>query len=114
MDEELALVRDILPLYKRSRNELIPILQEIQNSLGYLPEEAMAEIARYLCIPASHVYAVASFYAQFRLQPLGRKRIAVCRGTACHVRGSTHRQKKSRPAENGRKSSPVRYLQPVL
>ncbi|MEW6425221.1 MAG: NADH-quinone oxidoreductase subunit NuoE [Bacillota bacterium] len=88
MDEELAFVRDILPYYEQSRKAVIPILQEVQSGLGYLPEKALGEIARYLRIPASHVYSVASFYAQFRLQPLGRKRIAVCRGTACHVRGA--------------------------
>lgn len=88
MDEELVLVKDILPYYSQSRNELIPILQGVQSSLGYLPEKTIEEIARYLYIPASDVYSVASFYDQFRLQPLGRRRIAVCRGTACHVRGT--------------------------
>ncbi|MGQ9531513.1 MAG: NADH-quinone oxidoreductase subunit NuoE [Desulfotomaculales bacterium] len=88
MKPELAAVKEILPAYEKDRGRLIPILQEVQASLGYLPEEAMVEIARYLGIPASHVYSVASFYAQFRLQPLGRRRIAVCRGTACHVRGA--------------------------
>ncbi|MEW6573573.1 MAG: NADH-quinone oxidoreductase subunit NuoE, partial [Bacillota bacterium] len=71
-----------------SRSEIIPILQKVQSGLGYLPEKAVAEIAKYLHLPPSDVYAVASFYDQFRLQPLGRRRIAVCRGTACHVRGA--------------------------
>jgi NADH:ubiquinone oxidoreductase subunit E len=48
----------------------------------------MLEIARFIGVPESHVYSVASFYAQFRLLPLGRKRVAVCRGTACHIRGA--------------------------
>lgn len=88
MNEELAVVSEIFPYYKRSRSEIIPILQEVQSKLCYLPEKAIVEIARYLRIPATDVYSVASFYDQFRLQPLGRKRIAVCRGTACHVRGA--------------------------
>lgn len=81
-------LKDILRYFRGNRGELIPILQEVQESLGYLPEKAMFDIARFLGVPESHVYSVASFYAQFRLLPLGRKRIAVCRGTACHIRGA--------------------------
>lgn len=88
MDGELSVIRGILPYHKRTRSEVIPVLQAVQSRLGYLPEKAVVEIARHLRIPATDVYAVASFYDQFRLQPLGRKRIAVCRGTACHVRGA--------------------------
>lgn len=87
MDEEL-LVEDILASYRGDRGEIVPILQEVQNTLGYLPENAMLEIARFVGLPESHVYSVASFYEQFRLLPLGKKRIAVCRGTACHIRGA--------------------------
>jgi NADH-quinone oxidoreductase subunit E len=86
MEEEL--LEDILASFKGKRNELVPILQEVQENLGYLPEKAMLEIAKFIGAPESHVYSVASFYAQFRLLPLGRKRVAVCRGTACHIRGA--------------------------
>jgi len=86
MEEEL--LEDILASFKGKRSELVPILQEVQDSLGYLPERAMLEIAKFTGVPDSHVYSVASFYAQFRLLPLGRKRVAVCRGTACHIRGA--------------------------
>lgn len=79
----------IFSKYKGKENELIPILQEVQSEFGYLPEEAMTEIARFLHIPRSRVYSVATFYAQFRLKPIGRNHIMVCRGTACHVRGAT-------------------------
>lgn len=48
----------------------------------------MLDIARFISVPDSHVFSVASFYAQFRLLPLGRRRVAVCRGTACHIRGA--------------------------
>ena len=87
MDEEL-LLEDILASYSGDRGEIVPILQEVQSNLGYLPENAMLEIARFVGLPESHVYSVASFYEQFRLLPLGKKRVAVCRGTACHIRGA--------------------------
>jgi NADH:ubiquinone oxidoreductase subunit E len=86
MEEEL--LEDILSSFRGERYELVPILQAVQDNLGYLPEKAMLDIARFIRMPESHVYSVASFYAQFRLLPLGRKRIAVCRGTACHIRGA--------------------------
>lgn len=86
MEEEL--IEEILSSYSGQRNELVPILQEVQENLGYLPEKVMLDIARFLGLPDSHVYAVASFYAQFRTLPLGKKRVAVCRGTACHIRGA--------------------------
>ncbi len=86
MEEEL--LEEIFASYKGDRRELVPILQEVQENLGYLPENAMSDIARFIGVPDGHVYSVASFYAQFRLLPLGKKRVAVCRGTACHIRGA--------------------------
>ena len=74
--------------YKGEQEELIPILQETQQAFRYLPAVVMQEIARFLNISLNTVYGVATFYAQFKLTPLGRKVIRVCRGTACHVRGS--------------------------
>lgn len=88
LEMERALLEKILASYKGRRSELIPILQEVQNTFGYLPEKVMLDIAEFIGIPESEVYSVASFYAQFRLLPLGRKLVAVCRGTACHVRGA--------------------------
>jgi len=79
----------ILANYKGAREDLIPILQDTQQEFRYLPADAMREIARFLNITANTVYGVATFYAQFKLTPLGKKVIRVCRGTACHVRGST-------------------------
>jgi len=78
----------VLPSFQGLEEELIPLLQQVQEELGYLPDEAMLEIARFLRIPESRVFAVATFYAQFRFAPIGRQRIMVCRGTACHVRGA--------------------------
>ena len=70
------------------RDSLIPILQKAQEVHGYLSEEAIAEIGRHLQLPASKVYGVATFYNQFRFTPKGKYHIMLCRGTACHVKGS--------------------------
>ena len=70
------------------RDALIPLLQEVQTSCGYLSREAVVRIGRHLRLPASKVYGVATFYNQFRFQPLGRYHVQVCRGTACHVKKS--------------------------
>ena len=78
---------EILSRYDSSRSDLIPILQEVQSSFGYLPEEVMARIAKFFCLPASIVYGVSTFYAQFKFVPMGKTIVKVCRGTACHVRG---------------------------
>lgn len=67
---------------------LIPLLQSTQKEYGYVTGAAIAGIARALKIPKSTVFGVATFYNQFRLAPLGETVIEVCRGTACHVRGS--------------------------
>ena len=86
---EERLLRDILAPYHGSRSDLIPILLEIQAKFSYLPEEAIRLIADFLDIPEGKVYSVSSFYSQFRLTPIGRQRVTVCRGTACHVRGAS-------------------------
>jgi len=70
------------------RDSLIPILQEVQEAVGFLSREAVASIGKHLNLPASKIYGVATFYNQFRFEPLGKYHIQVCRGTACHVRGS--------------------------
>ncbi|MBI4833169.1 MAG: NADH-quinone oxidoreductase subunit NuoE [Candidatus Lindowbacteria bacterium] len=74
--------------FKGKPDELIPILQRVQRGLGYLPEEALQQIARFTGLPASRVFSVATFYAMFRLTPIGKNHVMVCRGTACHVRGA--------------------------
>ena len=70
------------------RASLIPILQDVQRMHGYLSRDAVVRIGRYLRLPSSKIYGVATFYNQFRFQPQGKFHIQVCRGTACHVRGS--------------------------
>jgi NADH-quinone oxidoreductase subunit E len=69
------------------RENLIPILQQIQSEFGYLPPQAMFEVSRFLHIPEINVYSVATFYNQFRLTPPGKHSVRVCMGTACHVKG---------------------------
>jgi len=83
----LEKTRKILELLGNREGNLIPILQQIQAALGYLPPSAMMETARFLNKPEIDIYSVATFYNQFRLTPPGRHPIRVCMGTACHVRG---------------------------
>lgn len=71
-----------------SRDRLIPILQELQDEVGYLSEEAILLTAEFLKLPTSKLYSVATYYDQFRFEPRGRYHIRICRGTACHVEGS--------------------------
>jgi NADH-quinone oxidoreductase subunit E len=73
---------------KAMKGDLIPILQKIQAEFGYLPGETMAKVAEATGVTESKVFGVASFYAQFRFMPMGRNRIMLCRGTACHVKGA--------------------------
>ena len=89
-EEEDAIVKKTREILERPGNEersLIPILQQIQSELGYLPSPAMLEAARFLNIPEIDIYSVATFYNQFRLTPPGKHSIRVCMGTACHVKG---------------------------
>jgi NADH-quinone oxidoreductase subunit E len=80
--EQLALT---LGKHKKNRKELISLLQDVQEQLGYLPKEAMPEIAHFLGIKAVEVWEVATFYNQFRFVPLGKHPVKVCMGTACHL-----------------------------
>ncbi len=90
MKEELS---KILEKYQGRRDDLIPIMQEVQEKFGYLPEEEMKEVAKFLHLAESEVFGVETFYAQFRMKPSGKKTVTVCRGTACHVKGGSRIQK---------------------
>jgi NADH-quinone oxidoreductase E subunit len=82
-------IDNILAAYPGAhREKLIPILQEVQKVQGHLSREAMMKVGRHLDLPASKVFGVATFYNQFRFAPVGKFHIQVCRGTACHVKGS--------------------------
>jgi NADH-quinone oxidoreductase subunit E len=85
MEDELKL---IFSGYKGEQQEIIPLLQKVQDVYSYLPENAIIEISRFTSVPESQVYGVATFYAQFRFTPRGKKHCMVCRGTACHVNGA--------------------------
>lgn len=85
--EVIRRVKRVLGRFGRRKRNLIPVLQRVQDELGYLPKEAMLEIAPFLDIPAIDVYSVATFYNQFRFNPPGRHSIRVCLGTACHMKG---------------------------
>lgn len=71
------------------RDQLIPLLQEVQEQEGYVSRDAVIKIGKHLKLPTSKIYGVATFYNQFRFQPIGKYHILVCRGTACHVKGSS-------------------------
>ncbi len=85
MEETLA---EILKNYEENEGNVITILQGIEKHFGYIPEEAIYLIAKKLDIPASRFFGTATFYSQFHLKPRGKNIITVCRGTACHVKGS--------------------------
>lgn len=83
------LLAEIRQSFSNQPEELIPILQKVQQRLGYLPESLLVRIARFTRLPSAAVFGVATFYEQFRFHPPGRHTIRVCRGTACHVRGAS-------------------------
>lgn len=78
----------ILDKYQHSPTKLIPILREVQDEYGYLPEELMTFVATALSISPATVYGVSTFFSHFTLEPKGRHIIKVCDGTACHVKQS--------------------------
>ncbi len=80
-------VESILGNFEDQRANLIPILQEIQATYYYLPEDVLRRVARKLRLPVTEVYQVATFYRCFSLKPRGKHIVQVCLGTACHVRG---------------------------
>jgi len=90
MPDEVMLgekIDEILSKYSIDKSNMIPILQAVQAEYGYLSEESISAIAKYMRLSESVVYGVSTFYAQFKFVPVGDKLIRVCTGTACHVRG---------------------------
>jgi NADH-quinone oxidoreductase subunit E len=85
MDEKTVA---IIERYRGGRSTLVGVLQDISQAYGYLPEELLREVSAAIEVPISLFYSLATFYKSFRLQPIGRKHVCVCVGTACHVRGS--------------------------
>lgn len=83
-----------LDLIKNMKGAVIPSLQEAQSIYGYLCPEIIELIANKLNLSTEQVYGVASFYSQFKLQPIGKHRVSVCLGTACYVKGADEILKK--------------------
>ncbi len=79
---------DIVAAVGSEPEKVIPLLQEIQSRHGYLSQELVEAVAKEINIPASRLYGVATFYSQFRFEPIGKHLIKVCKGTACHVAGA--------------------------
>lgn len=85
---DLSLIEPTLSAYADVPGSLIAILQATQETYGYLPMDVMEHIAARTNTPIATIVGVATFYAQFRLEPVGRYLIMLCQGTACHVNGS--------------------------
>jgi len=88
MEATASQVIDLIRPFKGQTGATIPVLQAIQTNLGFLPPESFDLIEQEVGIPASKAFGVATFYAQFRMTPVGKHLIKVCDGTACHVKGS--------------------------
>ncbi len=85
---EFRLLKEMLEKYKNIPGSLITVLQKAQEICGYLPADVLSLIADELEIPVAKVFGVATFYTQFRFQPVGKYLILLCKGTACHVNAS--------------------------
>ena len=81
-------MQTIIDRYKSGTSTLVGVLQDISQQYGYLPEEVLREVSQAIEAPISLFYSLATFYKSFRLQPIGKKHVCVCVGTACHVRGA--------------------------
>ncbi|MDO9334453.1 MAG: NAD(P)H-dependent oxidoreductase subunit E [Dehalococcoidales bacterium] len=90
MDANLidARVEEILSTHGKGANKLVPILLAAQDAFGYLPGNVIQHVGEFLAISLGQIYSVASFYKRFQLTPVGKRRVTVCRGTACHIRGA--------------------------
>ena len=87
-NEKYVALQAVIDELKNEQGALMPIMQKAQDIFGYLPEDVQNIIAKGLDIPVSDVYGVATFYAQFNLEPKGKYIISVCLGTACYVKGA--------------------------
>lgn len=87
-DDRLEKAKEIINNYKDVRGGLMPVLQQIQNIYGYLPEDVLKMVSDELNTPMSEIYGVATFYSFFSLKPKGEHIIRVCLGTACYVKGA--------------------------
>ncbi|HBB93622.1 MAG: NADH dehydrogenase [Bacteroidetes bacterium GWF2_49_14] len=86
---DLDLLLPVIAKYKGKKGNLIPLLQGTQNLYGFIPADAFEIISTHTGLKVTDMYGVATFYAQFRLSPVGKNIIKVCHGTACHVQSAT-------------------------
>jgi NADH-quinone oxidoreductase subunit E len=86
-DISLEKISSAIQSFRKDRKNVIPILQMIQQQMGYIPPGTIPVVAHHLGVGACEVYGVATFYNQFRFNPPGKHPIKVCLGTACHVKG---------------------------
>lgn len=89
VEKRTSQLAELIEPYAGRSEELIQVLREVQEKLGYLPKEAQEEVAQTLGVPLSRVYGVITFYHFFRTSPAGQHTIRLCLGTACYVRGAT-------------------------
>ena len=87
-DVDLSRLDNLIEKYRNKKGNLIPLLQGTQNIFGYLPRAAFEKISRETGLELSDMYGVATFYAQFRLKPVGKHIVKICHGTACHVQNA--------------------------
>lgn len=88
MGEEETLIEEIVKRYDVDEGMLIPMMQDLQASQGYLPPDELRRLAVRLGVPLSRLFAVATFYASFRLAPKGLHEVTLCVGTVCHLKGA--------------------------
>lgn len=94
--EELAAIDEIIGRYRSRPGSLIPVLEEIQETIGYLPKDIQHRVAVGMSLPLAEVYGVVTFYSFFTMVPRGRHTVRCCLGTACYVRGGKKNLEKVR------------------
>lgn len=87
-DINWAKIDEVIERYKEKKGAVIPVLEEVQGIVGYLPKEVLCKVADSLNISRSIVYGIVTFYSFFSIKPRGRNVIRVCLGTACYVKGA--------------------------
>jgi len=108
----LPAIDEIVRKHSANPGSMIAVLQEIQEQYGYVPAEAILRVSKGTGVPAADIYGIVTFYAQFRLIPLGDHLIRICHGTACHLNGAELIAESLAPvvgAKEGETSADKRY-----
>ena len=88
MSQDSSLIEQIVERYDQDVGMLIPMMQDLQAECGYLPPDSLRALAKRLNVPLTRLYAVATFYTSFRLEPKGAHEVTLCMGTVCYLKGS--------------------------